>query len=471
MNIAVVGPPGSGKGTHTKKIISEFGLHYVSTGELLRENLEKQTGLGFMAKQYMDQGEMVPSEVVDAMVVEHLRNIDSKEKLLFNGFPRTTYQAQFLDDLFENMNRQLDAVIYLKASDETIVNRLSERLICGKCQAPFHKTFNPFKTCPYNQCTGEYLYRRDDDNPEMARARLGAFHRLAEPLINYYQKTNRLFIVDSDGGIEEIDQAIFRILEAVQRHDAQPATYEEIRQIQALKQTIPALTPDDTIYPSLDIIFLGAPGAGKGTQAAYVSQQFNILRIATGDLFRENIKNETELGKVAKSYMDHGKLVPDDVTEAMIRERLTQPDVRHGFILDGFPRNLPQAEALSEIMTTMRRRLAGVFYLKVSDREIITRLSGRMLCHECQTSFHKVFNPFRNCPDHNCRGEFLYQRDDDKPETVRARLKIFHGETEPLVGYYRDAGLLIEIDGEGDLPVVRKRVMAAAETLRWGELE
>jgi len=215
----------------------------------------------------------------------------------------------------------------------------------------------------------------------------------------------------------------------------------------------------------MNIVLLGAPGSGKGTQADRLCEQINVPHIATGDLFRENLKNETELGKLAQTYMDKGQLVPDDVTVAMVRERFSRPDARRGFVLDGFPRTLAQAEALTDLLQEMGRQLDLVLYIKVSDEEIVNRLSGRIICKECQTPFHKVFNPFRSCPFNKCEGEYLYQRDDDKPETVRARLETYHSQTEPLINYYQDAGLLAKIDGEGDVAEITARVLAATEGL------
>jgi adenylate kinase len=215
----------------------------------------------------------------------------------------------------------------------------------------------------------------------------------------------------------------------------------------------------------MNIVLLGAPGSGKGTQADRLCEQINVPHIATGDLFRENLKNETELGKLAQTYMDKGQLVPDDVTVAMVRERFSRPDARRGFVLDGFPRTLAQAEALTDLLQEMGRQLDLVLYIKVSDEEIVNRLSGRIICKECQTPFHKVFNPFKSCPFNKCEGEYLYQRDDDKPETVRARLETYHSQTEPLINYYQDAGLLAEIDGEGDMAEITARVLAATEGL------
>jgi len=219
-------------------------------------------------------------------------------------------------------------------------------------------------------------------------------------------------------------------------------------------------------HSPLDTIILGAPGSGKGTQADRICAAYDIVHIATGDIFRENLKNETELGLLAKQYMNRGDLVPDEVTINMVRDRLARPDVKHGFILDGFPRTIPQVEALNAIMHEMRRQLSGVLYIKVADEEIVKRLSGRLVCRECGLTFHKEFNPFKSCPYHKCNGEHLYQRDDDKPEVVRARLQTYHKQTAPLVQYYNDAGLLVEIDGQGALDEVTERVMAVLDGWR-----
>lgn len=215
----------------------------------------------------------------------------------------------------------------------------------------------------------------------------------------------------------------------------------------------------------MNLVLVGGPGSGKGTQAAKLREQLNVQHIATGDLFRENLKNETELGKLAKTYMDKGELVPDDVTQRMVKERLSRPDTANGFILDGFPRTLPQAEALSEMLQELGRQLNGVLHIEVSDEEIVRRLSGRIICRECQAPFHKDFNPFKSCPHGKCEGEHLYQRDDDKPETIRARLKTYHKQTEPLIDYYKKTGLLVDIDGEGDVSDITQRTLNAAQML------
>lgn len=216
----------------------------------------------------------------------------------------------------------------------------------------------------------------------------------------------------------------------------------------------------------LNIVLVGPPGAGKGTQANRLCDNFGLQHVATGDLFRENLNRQTPLGQLAKQYMDRGELVPDDVTGAMVKERLVQPDVRQGFVLDGFPRTLPQAEALSEIMADLNGHLDAVLYLKVPSADIITRLSGRWICRRCQTPFHETYKPFQQCPVNQCKqGEYLCQRDDDRPETVRARLQTFDNQTAPLIDYYRKQGLLIEIDGNQPIDQVTDQLISAVAQL------
>jgi adenylate kinase len=465
MTIVLIGPSGAGKGTHAAKIVSRFDWLHISTGDLFRESIDKKTALGLLSQKYISRGELIPDEVVDAMIEEWLINIRPGKEILFDGFPRTRYQANFLDELLGKMGRSLKAAIYLKVSDDEVMRRLPGRVICHVCQTPYNLEFNPpARAGVCDRCRGP-LYQRDDDTPDVVRTRLRVSHRVTGPLVEYYQRTNRLIIVDGNGSISEVADAIFNAIETVQRRAALVATIEETDEIKALTEPVPALTPEQTKSTSLNLVLLGAPGSGKGTQAEQLRNEFGLPHVATGDLFRENLKQQTDLGKLAKSYMDRGELVPDDVTESMVRERLSRKDTEVGFILDGFPRTLGQAEALTEIMTGMQRRIDGVFYIKVPDEEIINRLSGRLICRNCQTPFHLKFKPpqVEGVCD-VCGGE-LYQRDDDNPETIGARLKTFHGQTAPLIDYYAGTGLLIEINGEGDVAEVIERTSDAAHNL------
>ena len=213
------------------------------------------------------------------------------------------------------------------------------------------------------------------------------------------------------------------------------------------------------------LVLLGPPGAGKGTQAERLEEALKLPHVASGDLFRENLRNETELGLLAKTYMDKGELVPDDVTIAMVRDRLQRPDCDLGAILDGFPRTQPQAESLDSMLSDMGRQLDSVLYIAAPDEELVRRLSGRWICRQCQTPYHTIFSPpAKEGVCDACDGE-LYQRDDDKPETVRARLKVYHQQTSPLIDYYRQAGLLVEVDGSGDIETISMALFEAARSL------
>lgn len=196
------------------------------------------------------------------------------------------------------------------------------------------------------------------------------------------------------------------------------------------------------------IIFLGAPGSGKGTRAPIVGKILGVPQIATGDLFRKNLKEMTPIGKIAKSYIDKGELVPDSVTADMLKQRLQEPDTQNGFLLDGFPRTIAQAEMLDEILKAQNRKINAVFYIDISDEEIVERLSGRLTCSKCQTPYHKTANPpkVEGVCD-KCGGE-LVTRPDDNTETIRNRLKVYHESTFPLVGFYQKRGLISKLDGE-----------------------
>lgn len=209
------------------------------------------------------------------------------------------------------------------------------------------------------------------------------------------------------------------------------------------------------------IIFLGAPGAGKGTQAANVARELGLAHIATGDLFRQALEKGTKLGIKAKSYMERGELVPNQLTIAMVSERLSAPDSRRGAILDGFPRNLEQAEALNKTLAGQGKTVDKVIYIKVSQEELIKRLSGRWLCRQCQTPYHITDAPPKvggKCDQ--CGGE-LYQRPDDSKESIKKRLRVYFAETTPLIDYYARAGKLVEVDGEGEVAEVAKRIISA----------
>jgi adenylate kinase len=219
----------------------------------------------------------------------------------------------------------------------------------------------------------------------------------------------------------------------------------------------------------LNLVLLGPPGAGKGTQARRLQEDFGLPYIATGDMLREAVREETELGLEAKKYMHNGDLVPDDLIIAMITERLGQPDTESGFILDGFPRTSPQAEALDRQLEQLGRFLTAALLIDVSEDEVMRRLSGRRVCVKEGHNYHVEFDPPKH-PDRCDRdGSRLIQRDDDKEEVVRHRLEEYHSKTEPLIGYYEEKDILLRIDGARDAAQVQSQIRATLAALRFEE--
>jgi adenylate kinase len=209
------------------------------------------------------------------------------------------------------------------------------------------------------------------------------------------------------------------------------------------------------------VVLMGGPGAGKGTQAKRLMESLGLPQIATGDLFRANLKNETELGKLAKTYMDAGELVPDEVTVAMVKERLTRPDCANGAVLDGFPRTISQAQAFDTMLAEMDERISVAPYIHVDRAVLLQRLAGRWTCPTCGVVYHILFDPPRQpgvC-DHD--GAALYQRDDDTEETQKRRIEVYFEQTAPLLDYYRKQGLLTQIDGEQSIDDVHQALIAA----------
>ena len=210
------------------------------------------------------------------------------------------------------------------------------------------------------------------------------------------------------------------------------------------------------------IVMLGPPGVGKGTQAKILSEKTGLAHISSGDLFRENLKNETELGKLAQTYMTKGELVPDDVTVAMIKDRLTRPDCQAGAVLDGFPRTPAQAEALDVMLKGFKGQVDVVPFITAGEEVLIERLSGRWTC---RVNGAHVFNEKTNPPKNDKKCDFdgaeLYQRDDDKPETVKNRIKVYFEQTSPLISYYRERGKLVEVDGTQSIDRVTQDLLVA----------
>jgi adenylate kinase len=216
----------------------------------------------------------------------------------------------------------------------------------------------------------------------------------------------------------------------------------------------------------MNIILMGLPGAGKGTQASEIVKKFPIPHISTGDMFRKAIKEETDLGKEAKSYMDRGELVPDEVTVGIVKERISEDDAKKGFLLDGFPRTIDQAEALNDIMKQLDRDIDAVINIEVPEEELMNRLTGRRICPKCGTTYHLVFNPPKEDGVCDLDGEKLYQREDDNPETVANRLNVNVKQSKPILSFYDEKGVLKNIDGSKDINKVTEGVISILDDLK-----
>ena len=213
----------------------------------------------------------------------------------------------------------------------------------------------------------------------------------------------------------------------------------------------------------MKIILLGGPGAGKGTQAKLLKEHYNVPHISTGDILRANIKNNTELGKEAKKYIDQGLLVPDELVVHLIENRIDEDDCKKGYILDGFPRTIPQAKALDKVLESINDKIDIVVNIEVSDASIVKRMSGRRSCLKCGASYHIEHNPPKTEGICDVCGNELILRDDDKPETVANRLGVYHEETKPLIEYYTNKNMLVTIDGLRPIEVVTREIISSIE--------
>jgi len=210
----------------------------------------------------------------------------------------------------------------------------------------------------------------------------------------------------------------------------------------------------------MNLILMGLPGAGKGTQAEKINEKYDIPHISTGDMFRSAIKEGTELGKKAKSFMDQGELVPDEVTVGIVKERLSKADCQNGFLLDGFPRTIAQAEALQQILSDLNQEIDYCLHVDVPEEKLVERLTGRRVCPTCGTTYHVIYNPPKQEGICDKDGSELDQRDDDKPETVKKRLSVNVEQTKPLLDFYQDKGYLVNINGDQDIDQVFKDIQS-----------
>lgn len=320
LNIALFGPPGAGKGTQSKLLLEKYNLAYIATGDILRQEISEGTELGLRAKDIIDKGGLVSDEIIVQLIERKIKNNPNADGFLFDGFPRTVVQAYILEGLLLKLNTNLSCMLSLEVPKKKLVERLAER---GKTSG------------------------RSDDTPEVISNRLAEYDNKTAPVAEFYKEKNTFFPID---GIGEIPEVFNRICESI----------------------------DNTIKNTwLNVVLFGYPGAGKGTQASLLAEKYNLVYISTGDILRKEIKKDSEIGRIAKSFMEKGDIVPDELAIKIIETKIKKHPNARGYIFKGFPRTLVQAYILDGMLRKLNSSVTCIIDFHVPPLEAIKRLSAR----------------------------------------------------------------------------------------------
>ena len=381
LNIALFGPPGAGKGTQSDWLIKKYNLTYISTGEILRDEIAKETPLGKQAKDIIEKGGLASDELIVQIIENRITKKTETNGFLFDGFPRTTVQCYILDGLLMKMNTSLTCMLSLEVPDDEVVRRLKSRAKIGN---------------------------RKDDNDDVIQNRLAEYYSKTVPVAKYYQDKNICFSIDGIGSIEEVQA---RLETAVQKS-------LENRWV--------------------NIVLFGYPGSGKGTQAKKMAEKYNLVYISTGKMLREQIKKDTEIGRIAKPYMDKGMIVPDEIAIKLIEEKIQTSPGSRGFIFKGFPRTIVQAYIVDGMLKKMNSSVTSAIELKVSPLEAMKRLGQRSKTDRSR----------------------LYDMD---TETIVSRLEEYEQKTMLARNFYEKRNLLHVISAEGSEEEVFQRICKQVE--------
>ncbi len=368
LNIALFGPPGAGKGTQSKKLLEKYNLTYISTGDMLRSEIAEGSDLGMKAKSIIEQGGLVDDELVIQLIEKKIKTNPDSKGILFDGFPRTTVQAYILEGLLLKLNTSLNCMISLEAPEDELIHRL---LLRAKVSG------------------------RSDDNLEVIKNRLREYENKTKPVAEFYAKKNKYYPLN---GVGEIDDIFENIVEVVER-------------TKSVSQT--------------NIVLLGKPGAGKGTQGNLLAKEFGLIYISTGKMMRQEIKDGTAIGKIAKPYMAKGEIVPDEIPIQLIERKINENPKANGFIFKGFPRTLIQAYILDGLLRRVNMSVSAMIDMKIPTLEAIKRLSAR--------SHTEKARPY-----------------DSSAELIVNRLEQYKEKTNPVIDYYKNQGKYFSVRAEGE---------------------
>ncbi len=383
LNIALFGPPGAGKGTQSKKLLEKYNLTYISTGDMLRNEIAEKTALGMEAKSVIASGGLVSDELIVRLIEKTIRTNASSKGILFDGFPRTTVQAYILEGLLLKLNSSLDCMVSLDVPEKELINRL---LLRAKTSG------------------------RADDTLDVIKVRLKEYEEKTKPVADFYAKKNKYFKVN---GVGEIDEIFENIVHTIEKNRKKEFT---------------------------NIVVLGKPGSGKGTQGKILADKHNLVYISTGAMLRQEVANDTEIGRIAKPYMDKGQIVPDEIPIKLIEQKIESNPNTEGFVFKGFPRTIVQAYILDGLLQREDMELSGMIEMRISTLEAVKRLSARAHTDRAR--------PY-----------------DMTTDLIVDRLEQYRQKTLPVNEYYKKQGKFHSVKATGSTEEVLERLSQQIEEI------
>jgi adenylate kinase len=376
LNIALFGPPGAGKGTQSKLLLEKYNLTYISTGDILREEISNKTPLGIEAKGIIEKGGLVPDDLIVQIIEKRVTMNLNTAGILFDGFPRTVVQAYILEGLLSKMNTSLTCMLSLEVPKDELISRMLERAKIGG---------------------------RADDTMEVIKVRLEEYENKTKPVIEFYKEKNKYFPIDGVGSVNTIFNKLIETIEGTMKQDF------------------------------FNVVLLGKPGSGKGTQGELLARKHNLVYISTGKLLRKEIAGNTEIGQIAKPYMERGEIVPDEIAIRLIEKKIHHHPTAAGFVFKGFPRTVVQAYILDGLLRRINSRVSCMLNLKLSTLDAIKRLNDRG-----KTDRRRLY--------------------DVSTDLILNRLDEYEKKTKPVIEYYKKQTIFFEVDGSGVEDQVNERL-------------